>query len=266
MLDIVLYQFDLEKIANSGQCFRIEKIEENSFLLIALQKVLHIEYLGSNYYRFYCNEDDFYSTWYEYFDLGTDYTEYSTAIDDKDTFLKAVANTASGIRILKQDPWEMIVSFIISQRKSIPAIKKCIQALCELCGTEIDDHIFTFPTPEKVAQLSIEELNSCGLGYRSKYILNTAQKIINEHIDLYSFASLSDEDLLEQLQRFSGVGVKVANCIMLFAYHRISAFPVDVWIQRILDKEYNGAFPIERYKGFAGILQQYMFYHAIQNK
>lgn len=262
MLDLILGNFDLDQIANSGQCFRMNKISDNHYLIVAFNRTLEIEYMGNSYFRFYCNNDDITNIWYEYFDINTDYNKFILSIDKNDIFLQKAAQMGSGIRILKQDPWETLITFIISQRKNITAIKKSVESLCKKYGKEINDNIFSFPTPEALASSTIEELNSCSLGYRSQYILNTALDVVNNNIDLHYLNKLDDSALLSQLMTLDGVGPKVANCIMLFAYHRIAAFPIDVWITRILEKEYNNNFNINQYKGYAGVLQQYMFYYA----
>lgn len=262
MLDLILNNFDLYQIANSGQCFRMHEIHQNVYQTIAFNRILNIEALGNSVFRFYCDEDEFYQLWYEYFDLGTDYSEFIEKISSDDHYLTKAANYASGIRILKQEPWETLVSFIISQRKNIPAIKKSVELLCQKYGQEIGDNIFSFPTASTLSKLSIEELNMCSLGYRSKYIFNTAQSIDNGILRLNDLYHQSDMDILEKLCTLSGVGNKVANCIMLFAYHRINAFPIDVWIERVLKDEYNNQFNLLQYDGFAGVIQQYMFYYA----
>lgn len=262
MINIVLSNFDLFQIANSGQCFRMNKSSDSSYTLIAQNRVLEIEKLGNSMFRFYCDEDDFSKIWYDYFDLGEDYSRFINSIDKNDSFLVKAADYGSGIRILKQDPWETLITFIISQRKNIPAIKKSVELLSKNYGTEIGDNLFSFPTPEKIASLNIDLLNQCSLGYRSPYVLKAAQTISNGEIDLHTLYSNDDDKLFETLTSFYGVGKKVANCIMLFAYHRIAAFPIDVWISRILEKEYNNSFDTTKYNGFAGVIQQYMFYYA----
>ena len=262
MINIVLSNFDLYQIANSGQCFRMNKSGDSSYTLIAQNRVLEIEKLGNSMFRFYCDEDDFSKIWYDYFDLGEDYSRFINSIDKNDSFLVKAADYGSGIRILKQDPWETLITFIISQRKNIPAIKKSVELLSKNYGTEIGDNLFSFPTPEKIASLNIDLLNKCSLGYRSPYVLKAAQTVSNGDVDLQALCSNDDEKLFEVLNSFYGVGKKVANCIMLFAYHRIAAFPIDVWISRILEKEYNNNFDTNKYDGFAGVIQQYMFYYA----
>lgn len=262
MLDLVFNNFDLHQIAHSGQCFRMTHLYHELYQVIARNRVLHIEHLSNSSFRFYCSEEEFDYFWYDYFDLGSDYAQYIKSIPAKDVFLTKAAALASGVRILQQDPWETLISFIISQRKNIPAIQRSIELLCQQFGEEIDEGIYSFPSPESLSLASIEALNACSLGYRSKYISHTAKAIASGEVDLQSLQSLEDAQLLESLCRLSGVGVKVASCVMLFAYHRIAAFPIDVWIARILQREYDNAFDTKQYAGFAGVIQQYMFYYA----
>lgn len=262
MLELVLQHFDLEKISKSGQCFRMKHLGQGLFQVIAFGKLLEIESLGNQIFRFYCSEEDFQNIWYEYFDLSTDYQHFIDAIPASDVFLKKASELSKGLRILKQDSWETLVSFILSQRKNIQAIKASVESLCSHFGDEIEDGIFSFPTAERLSNASIEDLNACSLGYRSKYILETAKMVSKGKIDLQDISALSDEALRQALCQCSGVGTKIANCVMLFAFYRTSAFPIDVWIERVLKKEYNNQFDSSPYKGFAGVMQQYMFYYA----
>lgn len=262
MLELVLHHFDLEKICQSGQCFRMQHLGQGLYQVIAYERLLEIESLGNQNFRFYCSEDDFQNIWYDYFDLSKDYQAYLSAIPKTDSFLIKASTLAQGLRILHQEPWETLITFIISQRKNIPAIKASVESLCRRFGEEIDEGIYSFPSAEKLSQASIEELNACSLGYRSKYILETAKMIAENKVNLQEISILSDDALRQALCKCNGVGVKVANCVMLFAYHRTAAFPIDVWIERVLKKEYNNQFDASPYDGFAGIMQQYMFYYA----
>lgn len=266
MVDYIIENFNLDQISKSGQCFRMNKISENIYEIIAFSKVLQIEDLGGSCFRFYCDIDDFNNIWFEYFDLGTNYSSFISAIPKEDIFLKKASDFGYGIRILKQDPWEMIITFIISQRKNMPSIKKCVEMISQKYGRHLYDDKYAFPTPKELSMATVEELKNCSLGYRVSYIMKTTEAIKNGEIDPYSLYQLNNMELLDKLLSLNGVGTKVANCIMLFAYHRIDAFPIDVWISRILEKEYNNKFDTSLYKGFAGIMQQYMFYYATQFK
>ena len=264
---------DMKKIADSGQIFRFN-VYDDEFSLVAGDKLLFIKE-DKNGYILSCREKEFNEFWLDYFDLRLDYGDFEKNIPETDIFLKDAAKYSYGIRILNQDKWEMLISFIISQRKSIPAIKSSIEKLAKVYGKKIDMKIpefiknidadtefYTFPTPKELANADIEALNACSLGYRSPYIEASAKAVYRKDIDLNAIDSLDDEELLKALMSLKGVGIKVANCVALFGYHRIAAFPIDVWIKRMIDEHYDGEFPLELYKGYAGVIQQYIFYYG----
>ncbi len=265
MIKISSEYLDMRKIADSGQVFRFNKTDDGSYDLIANNKHLRIQKLidnkDINTYELDCSEEDYNKIWKDYFDMDTDYSIYTDDLDENDVYLQKACEYSKGIRILRQDKWEMLVSFIISQRKSIPAIKSSIEKMAVNLGEEIDDRIYAFPKPQEILSADDTVLESCGLGYRLPYIRAAARDVIENGVDLYDSDNLSDEELLDKLKEFKGVGVKVANCVLLFGYHRIGAFPIDVWVEKILNNHYDGTFPMERYKGYAGVLQQYMFFY-----
>ena len=251
----IMSYFDLQKTAESGQVFRARKTEDGKWSFIARDKKIvldpHEDYAGK------IKNDRF---WREYFDQDRDYEAVSKeAVKNKDDFMIAACKAGEGIRLLKQDPWEMLISFIISQRKSIPAIQTSIERLCLNFGEKKDD-FYAFPTPEDLLKADTGSLAECGLGYRLEYVRNAAEKVAHGILDLDGLRTLGDEELLNELKTVKGVGDKVANCIMLFAYGRTSRVPVDVWIKKIIDEDYGGKEPFSRYGEYAGIMQQYAFY------
>ena len=157
----------------------------------------------------------------------------------------------------------MLVSFIISQNKNIPAIRRSIELLTEACGEPKYDQrgelFYAFPTPEALAELGEDELRGCSLGYRCRYVHAAADAVLNGVIDLDSLKEADEEHTIRSLCGLFGVGVKVANCVSLFGLHHIDAFPVDVWVKRILANEYPDGYPYERYRPYNGVYQQYMF-------
>ena len=259
MKELYIPGFDIELTAHSGQCFRFQKIDENLYQIIARQKCLTIQALGNNHFLLDCDEENYQDIWHEYFDLDRDYSVIMKDIPAEDAFLQEALCHTSGLRILRQEPWECLVSFIISQRKNIPAIKGCVDSLSKRFGQPMGDGLYAFPTPEAIAETTIEELNTCSLGYRSAYILKTARMVASRQVDLEQLYRLPDADLKDALLLFPGVGSKVADCVMLFAYARTSAFPRDVWINRVIDTHYGGQSPAESLGEHAGILQQCMF-------
>lgn len=258
---------NLRTIANSGQCFRIYEIENNIFNVLSNDKMLRVKYLGNNSFDFDCTENE-YKFYYKYFDLKTDYSKYSKVCKTTDKFLKKCISYSDGLRILNQDKFEMIISFIISQRKSVKAIQTSIERLCKLCGNEIKNKygvFYSFPKAIDILKLNKRELDSCGLGYRTEYIIEFCKDYVANKYDLASLDKYSDDDLIETLLTIKGVGIKVASCVALFAYHRMSICPKDVWINRVLDNKYNGKIP-KQYEKYAGIIQQYWFNYSRLNK
>ena len=270
--------FNLKTIADSGQIFRFNrtntkedgkksKIDYPVYELINKDKYLLIKDMGNNSFDFSCSKNEFNNYYIHYFDLDNDYNKYKRVALKEDEFLNECIKYGKGLKILNQDPFEMLISFIISQRKSIPAIKTSIERLSKACGKKMkykDKIYYAFPTPIEILK-NKSKMASCGLGYRLPYIIEAASKVMNHEIELESFYKLSSEELKEKLLEIKGVGEKVASCIMLFAYHRIDICPKDVWINRVIDKKYNGKIP-KQYEKFQGIIQQYWFYYAKEHK
>lgn len=266
MLITITDDMDLSKIIDSGQCFRAARRPDGRYRFIYKNHILYILPKRNNVYQCSVSERDWNNWWRDYFDLGRSYSDIRNAIPETDRFLHNAADLGKGIRILHQDPWEMLITFIISQRKSIPAIRKAVENLCTLAGKKKQTRYETirlFPTPAALYKCTKEELDSCGLGYRTPYVMDAAAKVYRHEIDLEKMKTMSDEELLQELITIKGVGIKVANCAALFAYQRTTLAPIDVWIARVIDKYYKGKNPFPGWKDKAGILQQYMFYAAI---
>lgn len=270
MVSITKDNFSIGQICESGQCFRLHRLEEISdgkYALTALGQYLEVEQ-RQNQLFFDCTPEEFERVWREYFDLEEDYGKIMDMIDPEDTYLLKAAAYGSGIRILRQDLWEMIISFIVSQQNNMKRIRKCIETLCQRYGEEkrLEDgrKYYLFPTPEALAKASIEELYACNLGYRSKYIHKTAISAAFGEIDLDAIKRMDYKEAMAELCKLTGVGEKVANCICLFALHKTEAFPVDTHIQKVLKEQYADGFPFERYASYAGTLQQYIFYYDLK--
>ncbi|NLX83543.1 MAG: DNA-3-methyladenine glycosylase 2 family protein [Clostridiales bacterium] len=254
--------FNINLTANSGQSFRFNERKPRCFEVIAFRRCMLIEDLGDHWFDFSCSEEEFDHIWKGYFDIKRDYTFLETMLPHPDSFISKAYAFAKGLRILCQDPFETVIAFIISQRKSIPAIKRCIEQLAHRFGEAIDAHHNAFPTPEALASAEESELAACGLGYRVKYVKGTSAMIASGEIDLNAISGLCDEQLESELMKLPGIGKKVAACIMLFAYQRMDSFPVDVWIARVIDSEFKEGFPFEQFAGHSGIIQQYLFCYA----
>ena len=261
-----LSQFDIGQIADSGQCFRLVRTAPDTFVLTAGSDWLEIRQSGSEVI-FSCDEEEFEGRWRKYFDLDTDYGAIQACIKEEDSYMRRAASFGSGIRILRQDSWEMLITFILSQRNNIPRIRKCVESLCRTFGTRCTnlrgDIYYAFPTPAQLHCLNEAGFHACGLGYRKRYIQEAAAAVDRGSFCLEALEGMDYETAKSELMKLCGVGVKVADCICLFALHHIEAFPVDTHIERVLKEQYPQGFPFERYAGFAGILQQYAFYYDL---
>ena len=266
MTERILKDFDIVMIHRSGQCFRMEQTGEHTCTVIAGDRCIEILQEGERC-CFSCEEEEFERFWKPYFDLDRDYGKVKREIDGQDTYLKEAAEKGWGIRILRQDLWEMIVSFLISQQNHIPRIRRCIRNICERYGEKKTAPngvvYYGFPSPQALSQASEEELRACNLGYRSKYVRKSAEQVIQKDVDLAEIKKMDYQEAKQELLKLYGVGEKVADCICLFALHHLEAFPVDTHIRQALEKHYPQGFPDSRYPGIQGILQQYIFYYEL---
>ncbi len=255
---------DLRLIAESGQCFRWNMMPDGSYRIIAGGKCLYAGALGDGLFGFECTEEEFEYLWSVYLDLGEDYGSIRARIKkDEDPFLYEASEYEKGIRILRQDPWEMLITFIISQNRNIPAIQRSVELICEFCGEKKSDTrgdaYYSFPDPESLALLTEDRLKECRLGYRCAYVHEAASAVAEGRFDIGQLLDADEETTIRELTGLYGVGRKVANCVSLFGLHHINAFPVDVWVKRILEEKYPDGYPFERYSPYNGICQQYMF-------
>lgn len=258
--DILLYQkdFDLDETLDCGQAFRWEKVSGNGYRGAFLNKGLEIscENKKEGIFRLKdTTEEEFLGIWAEYFDLYTDYGELKRRFSE-DEVLSAACAYAGGIRILRQDRWEALSSFIISQNNNIPRIKGIIGRLVEHYGKYPDASVLAKETPD-----SLSDLRS---GFRAKYLIDAAAKISSGEIDLDKVAGMDIAAARKSLMGIKGVGPKVAECTLLFGFYRTEAFPVDVWVKRVMERWYPNGLP-DCVKGYEGIAQQYLF-HYIRTK
>lgn len=287
MKDVIVLQdlthFDIKQILESGQVFRYETLSDSTYLLIANQKILKISQKGKSIIPLIqgTTRSEFDQHWDQYFDLSTDYHFITQTLSEKDDYMKQAIAFGEGIRILKQDPWEMLISFIISQNKSIPHIKQCINNISQAYGCPIQTHTsdtkiyYTFPSPEELIRASEDDLRACKVGFRAPYIRDACEKIYNEAINLTDLYAFETEQAKEELMKIKGVGPKIADCILLFAYGKTEVFPTDVWIKRVVEGLYfNGeeknpayihAFAKEYFGKLAGYAQQYLFFYGREN-
>jgi N-glycosylase/DNA lyase len=251
--------FSIEQVANSGQCFRINKLgAANVWQVAALGKILKIQPVDRDTYIFHCSWDEYKAIWTDYFDFGRDYGVVKNAIlSSNDPYLSRAIECGFGLRILRQDIWEVMVSFMISQRNSIPRIKNIIEKLCA-------PHGGMFPSPQVFAKYDEKFFRDMGLGYRAKYLVKMARAVDGGTCDIEFLKTLSCKEAIKYLKRLDGVGDKVANCIALYGLHKLEAFPMDTWIRQIVEKQYGGNFDIEPFSEYAGATQQYMFFYQRQ--
>ena len=266
MTERTIPDFNIDQIARSGQCFRFRPLGEGHYALVAGGRYIEISQQGQTV-RFDCPEDEFETVWRPYFDLDADYGRCKRAVAKRDKYLQSAIATGGGLRILRQELWEVIVCFIISQQNNIPRIMKCVENMCSLfgetCYNRSEQVYNVFPTAERLAACTADDLAPVRLGYRAKYILAAARQAASGEVDLVAVRRMDYAHAKAALLRLSGGRVKVAECICLFALHHIDAFPVDTHIRQMLDEHYPKGFPLRRYKGFAGVMQQYAFYYEL---
>lgn len=266
--DIILKNvenFDLDETFNCGQCFRWMKIGDKSFVGVVKNKVLNIKKLGNDIILRNVTEEDFKNFWINYFDLNLNYSDIKLEISKINKTLKNACDFAPGIRILKQDPWETLCSFIISQNNNIPRIKGIIERLCRKYGEHLFDEFYSFPNAETISRLNLEDLAFLKCGFRDKYILDAAKKVTMGEVNLNLISDMSIKETRDELMKIRGVGSKVAECVLLYGMHKLEAFPEDVWIKKAMMKifpEYTSS----DFGKFAGIAQQYIYHYVRMNK
>ncbi len=251
--------FDPFMSAECGQCFRFEKITDENYILIACGRRQSIKKVEDGFLFENIDETEFKNGFYDYFDLGRDYGKIIESFSS-DPIISESAKTGSGIRIFRQEPFETLISFIISQNNNIPRIKKIIESLCRLLGEERDG-FFSFPTPEAILGCGLDGLAPIKSGFRAKYIIDASEKVASGEVDLEKIKSMDYETARETLKKIKGVGNKVADCVLLFGFGFFEAFPIDVWVKRVIAESYGSDFDPKTLGIYAGIAQQYLFNH-----
>ncbi|MCL1846201.1 MAG: DNA-3-methyladenine glycosylase 2 family protein [Defluviitaleaceae bacterium] len=282
--------FDLAQTLDCGQAFRWcapsalwkpgasgDACAQNRelFVGIAQGRRLEISRANGEVILHDVSEDEFEKIWKNYFDIERDYGNLRALFSECSEHLKNAVEFSPGLRLLRQNSWETLVSFILSQNANIPRIKKMVEALCENfgvrqahggnCGHVAERsleamHYFDFPTPEKLAGLSEVDLAPLRLGYRAGYVLDAARRVASGEIDLHACENFSSDELCEVLQKIRGVGPKVAECVLLYGFGRVERYPADVWIRRAMSRWFPKGFPPE-IKNFSGIAQQFLFHY-----
>lgn len=266
--------FEPVHIFECGQCFRWNKEADGSYTGVFGNNVINVKKEKSNIVFFGVCEENIKTICTEYFDLNTDYEKIKDNLSSIDDYLKNSIQYGQGIRILKQDLWETVISFIISANNNIPRIKTIIERISENYGNKIkfgEKTYYTFPRPEMLANTTVQDFRKLGLGFRDVRVYETVQKTLKKEINLSRLEKEDNIELLkEQLLKIPGVGPKVADCIMLFSLKKYNVFPVDVWVKRVIAELYYEnkeqtpkeiqKFAKKQYGDLAGLAQQYLFY------
>ncbi|WP_290773458.1 DNA glycosylase [Anaerofustis sp.] len=264
--------FNLKKTFECGQCFRWDEVGKDEFIGVVDGKVIHIKE-EDGVFTFYDTDKEYFDSFLmEYFDFSLDYNEIDKKISTDDHIKKCI-EYGKGIRILKQDLFETIISFIISANNNIPRIKKIIGAICEKYGNEIDykgNKYYSFPTYEDLKDVTKEEFHELKMGFRDKYLVDAIHKINSGEIDLDKLTNMPTLEAKKELMKIKGVGEKVSDCILLFSLKRLELCPMDVWVKRIFENRYGlsdltfeNGFNLAKsnWGEYAGIAQQYLFYY-----
>ena len=275
--------FELMHIFECGQCFRWNKENDGSYTGVVENSIINVKKEDNTViFKGKTKNNNLEEIVTNYFDLKTDYKKYKNQLSKIDQYLNESIIFGEGIRILKQDLWECIISFIISANNNIPRIKKIIERLSINYGEKIifeGKEYYTFPTPESLSNATIEELRSFGLGFRDKRIYNTTKMILEKEVDLDKIKNMkSTDEMREELLKLDGVGPKVADCILLFSLKRLDVFPIDVWVRRVMNDLYIHnddeekvnkrelqRLAEEKFVGLSGLAQQYLFYWKREN-
>ena len=260
--------FDLENTVFSGECFRMSKIED-AIILIIDDRVLKIKKVKDKYYIYSNNENNLKEKVYEYFDLVRDYERINDSIIKNDPSLKEIVKASKGYKILKQNNFEMFISYIISQNNNVKRISYSINKLSEMYGKKIiyeNNEYYLFPTYAELKNITMEDLKLCKVGFRDKYIINALNVIKEDNFFLTRLETLDTDNAYKELMNIKGIGPKVASCILMFGYGRFNAFPIDTWAKKFLMNKYNIHNIKElqkelhtKYKENVGLVIQYMF-------
>ncbi len=266
--------FEPKHIFECGQCFRWEVEEDGSYTCVAYNRVINVKKDKNDVIFSNTNSEDFEKIWYNYFDLDRNYEKIKEVLS-KDPILKEAIKHGYGIRILKQDEWETLISFIISANNRISMIKKGIKTLSERYGDYIGEfrgrEYYNFPTAYNLQSLTVDEIKDCFTGFRAKYIVDASVIVADKQTDLYKIKNLKTENARKELMTFSGVGPKVSDCIMLFSMDKEDAFPIDIWVKRVMQYFYLDEdtklkdiqiYAQDKFGKYAGFAQQYLFYYA----
>lgn len=269
--------FDPINVFDCGQCFRWVRQNDGSYTGVAYGRALNVKCQDGVLELSNTVVEDFKNIWFDYFDLGRDYSYIKERVM-KDEVMKEAVKFGSGIRLLKQDIWETLISFIISANNRIPRIMKTVDEISRLYGREIEmksEKYYAFPSIDELSRASLEELKCSGGGFRCKYIMGASRMINEGQISINDVASMYTADARSYLMKFQGVGPKVADCTLLYSGTKYDVFPTDVWVKRVMEELYFKReasfgeiqdFARDYFGEYAGFAQQYLFYYARENR
>ncbi len=267
--------FNATHIFECGQSFRWVKEIDGSYTGVAMERVINVAYDIEDAVVVIDNTnlEEFHAIWFNYLDLGRDYGKIKKNLSEEPILAEAISY-GHGMRILKQSPWEILISFIVSANNNIPRISKILNILSELYGSPIEykgKTYFAFPTLAQLEKVDLEGMNLCRAGFRCKYILDAVKKVQYGEINLEEISKMDITSARKELMKVNGVGPKVADCIMLFSMGLHAAYPVDVWVKRVTEHYFLGkvvaikdiqCYAEEKFGELGGFAQQYMFYYA----
>lgn len=277
-IEINVEYFNLKYTLECGQCFRWKNVDNGTYVGIIRDRVIKIRQEGNKLYVKSDKDKNLEDVVREYFELDKDYKAIEERIIKVDEYVKKAVKNTSGLRHLKQDFFETIISYVISANNNIPRISKSVTEISRRFGKEIEfegEKYYLFPRPEELSSVTIDEYRECGVGFRDKYIYNIVKKINSGEIDLEKMQQMDTSDLRALLLTLMGIGPKVADCILLFSCSKQEVFPIDVWVERVMkklyfkDKEANKKeilkYADQNFGKDAGIIQQHLFYNIREN-
>jgi N-glycosylase/DNA lyase len=267
--------FSLADTLECGQCFRYWKVEEQEYLIASGQKMIRVRQKENELTFYDASSEEVLNYWSNFFDIKRDYGKLKQTLSAEDAIMAEAIAFAPGVHILKQDFFECMISFILSQNNHIPRIKKMVETLCQTYGTLLGEGRYGFPTAEQMQGATEEKLRELGMGFRAKYIMDAIKKANSGQLPLADLEQMKTEELRNKLLSIYGVGRKVADCILLFSFERHEVFPTDVWVKRVMSYYYfqKEEVPLqeifqlaqEKYGDNAGFAQQYLFHYARKN-
>lgn len=270
--------FNIEHILECGQCFNFEKIGDMEYIIVAYGRMLHIKQEASLVTMFNTTLEEYENIWKHYFDMDIDYSVIKAYLKDNDEKIVDAVDDKWGIRIINQEFHETLLSFIISQNKQIPHIKQIVRAISEKFGNELGEYngrmYYSFPTMEQLKEATEDDFRALKTGFRAPYLMDAIDKM-KSGLCMNTFAEHEYDEAIREMLKIKGVGEKVANCVALFSLGYRNAFPVDVWVKRVMEETYFGQdtskeeimrFAKEKFGEYGGYAQQYHFYHMRDGK